>query len=659
MDDPSLSDYIAVLRRRRAVVVLAVLAGVAVALVASLVQTPRYRAESDLLLRRTASEEILVDEVGQVGSSMDAQRELNNEIRLIESRTVRDAVDDAYDGPLDVDDVSASATAADSDDGMTIAVESTDADDAADLVNLYAETYIAERQDQQVEDLLSASEEIQTRLDAVRRQIAEVSQPLDSINAQVAAAPAGSAQQAALEQQRQTVLVQVLPQLGPLQSRESTFVGQLQQLEVTQDLTRSGGVEILAPADAPDSPVSPDTTTNLIVGALVGLLGGIGLAFAFERLDDSVRSKEQVETITGLPTLGLIPRGGDGETPPDLVTVEDPTSPASEAYRLLRTSVRFLGVESPLRTILVTSPSAAEGKTVTAANLAAALAQTGDRVILVSADLRRPRLHELFGAPMSPGLTTALLGDIRPEDAVYAVEEVPGLHVLPPGVPPPNPAELLDSPRAREVLAGFAERYDVVVVDSPPVLPVTDATVLSRNADAVLLVVAYRSTSRRGLTRAVELLRQVEAPLVGTVLNRVPASEGYGGQTYRYDTYRSRSERRRAKEAEASARPPAAHARHRAGAGTGPPTRAADERAVDAEAAAAVGPGTAPGGTEPRDHGTTGPEPRGGDPDAGSPDPARAPSGNGGSLVGRAPGDGAAPGHPAGEPRGAGRADPT
>lgn len=562
MDEPNLHDYLAVLRRRRRVVALSALAAIAAALVISLVQTPQYRAETELLLRRTASEEILVDEVGQVRSSTDSERELNNEIRLIESRAVRDAVDDVYDGPLDVDDVTAGAPASDSNDVLDISLVSDDPGAAAELVNLYAETYLTERQDRQIADLIAASEEIQTRLDGLREQIAEVGRPLDDINARIAAAPTGSAQRTQLEDQRQTVFAQVLPQLAPLQSRESSFRGQLEQLEVTQDLTRAGGIEVLAPADEPDSPVSPNTVGNLVVGALIGLLGGIGLAFAVEYLDDSVGSKEQAERLTNLPTLGVIPKGLDGATGAELVSVEDPSSPAAEAFRSLRTSVKFLGLDSAMKTVLVTSAAASEGKTVTAANLATVLAQRGDRVLLVGADLRRPRIHELFGAPQSPGLTTVLLGDATAESTIFAIEEVAGLYVMPPGPTPPNPAELLDSSRARELFASLGELYDTAVVDAPPVLPVTDAQVLAAIADAVLLVVAFRETSKRGLARAIELLSQVQAPLVGTVLNLVPANEGYAGQPYRYESYRNRSERRRQRDEAHAAVDPAVHPAH-------------------------------------------------------------------------------------------------
>lgn len=546
MNDPTLQDYITVLRRRRLVVIGSVLVALALALAISLIQTPKYRAETELLLRRTPTEELLVDELGQARSSTESERELNNEIRLIESRLVRDAVDDRYDGPIDVDDVDARAPSSDANDALEISVVSTDAAEAAHLANLYAETYISERQSRQVEDLLAASEEIQTRLDELRLQIEEVSRPLEDIDARIAATPVDSAERTQLEEQRGTIMRQVLPQLSPLQSRESSFRGQLEQLEVTQDLSQAGGIDVLDPAEEPESPVVPNAARNLVVGGLIGILGGIALAFARDYADDSVKSKEESERLTGLPTLGLIPKvARRKESKTALISLDGPTSPAAEAFRSLRTSVKFLGVDEDIRTVLVTSAAASEGKTVTAANLAVALVQSGERVLLTGADLRRPRLHELFGAPLTPGLTTVLLRDTPVDAAIYDVAELPGLHLLTSGPTPPNPSELLGGEHARTMLRELAERYDTVIIDSPPVLPVTDAQVLAHLVDATIVVVAYGETSRRGLTRTLELLHQVDAPVAGTVLNLMPPNKAYAGAPYRYEAYRSRSERRR------------------------------------------------------------------------------------------------------------------
>jgi polysaccharide biosynthesis transport protein len=545
MADQSLHDYVNALRRRRWVVISSVLLAIGAASAVSLLQTPQYRAESQLLLRRTPSQEVLIGDAGQARSSSDSERELNNEIRLVESQAVRDAVDLVYDGPLDVDDVDGSAPESQTNDVLEVSLVSSDPAAATELVNVYVETYINERRSRSLDNLRAASDEIQARLDDLRARIDELSRPLSAIDAQIAAAPVNSARRAELEEQRQTISSQVQPQLTPLQSRESAFRGQLEQLEAAQNLSTPGGVEVLTPAEEPESPVSPNTVSNLVVGGLIGLLAGIALALMRDYLDDTVRSKDQAEDVTQVPTLGLIPKGLKGSPAIDLISVTEPTSPATEAYRSLRTSVKFLSLDASVKTILVTSAAASEGKTVTAANLAVVLAQRGDRVLLVGADFRRPRVHRLFGAPQSPGLTTVLLGDSSATSAVYVVEEVPGLHVMAPGSPPPNPAELLDSSRTRELLAVIADEYDSVIIDAPPVLPVTDAQILAGMADGVLLVVAYRETSRRDLARAIELLGQVEAPLVGTVLNLVPANEGYAGQSYRDDAYRSRSERRR------------------------------------------------------------------------------------------------------------------
>jgi capsular exopolysaccharide synthesis family protein len=212
----------------------------------------------------------------------------------------------------------------------------------------------------------------------------------------------------------------------------------------------------------------------------------------------------------------------------------EPSSPAAEAYRSLRTSINFLGVDRSMRIIQVTSSNASEGKTTTIANLAVALARAGERVVIVNCDLRRPRVHEFFGLSDSVGFTNVFLGEMPISTAVQGVPGEPNLRLLASGKLPPNPSELLSSPRTDQIFLALKNQGAIVLVDCPPVLPVTDAAVLSSRVDGTVLVAAAGSTTSKDLARALELLHQVGAPIVGTVLNGVSAESGYG---YQYGYY--------------------------------------------------------------------------------------------------------------------------
>jgi non-specific protein-tyrosine kinase len=235
-----------------------------------------------------------------------------------------------------------------------------------------------------------------------------------------------------------------------------------------------------------------------------------------------------------VPALGLIPKFDTAES--ELVTAAFPTATAAEAFRSLRTSVKFLSVDREVRVVQITSPSPGEGKTVVAANLATVFAQAGDRVVLVGGDLRRPRAEEVMGVPLTPGLTGVLIGEVSLPQAIRPVDGVPNLSVLPAGYPPPNPSELLSGERARRLIDVLAQTYDLVIIDCPPVLPVTDALVLARMADTTLLVTSANKTSRRGLDRTVELLQQVGAPLVGVVMSSLSKDATYGHEPYGYES---------------------------------------------------------------------------------------------------------------------------
>lgn len=250
-----------------------------------------------------------------------------------------------------------------------------------------------------------------------------------------------------------------------------------------------------------------------------------------ELLDDSVKSKGDFQrTVPGVRVLGLIPAVPQWRSKDEALTVSlsDPQSPAAEAFRTLRTGLLYVQDRSRFRSLQVTSASASEGKTTTAVNLAVAFAAAGQRVVLVGCDLRRPRVHEFFDLSNEFGFTSVLLGKVPLSRALQEVPRQPRLFVLASGPLPPNPSELLSSRRTQEVLRSLAADADLLIIDSPPLLPVTDALVLSDSMDATLLVSVVCSTTRSELRRAVELLGSVEAPLVGAVLNGVSPQESYG-----------------------------------------------------------------------------------------------------------------------------------
>jgi capsular exopolysaccharide synthesis family protein len=306
----------------------------------------------------------------------------------------------------------------------------------------------------------------------------------------------------------------------------------------------TGGVELAAPPVLPKTPSSPKTDRNVGLGIVVGLILGLILAFVIDGFDDSIRSEEEVDrSYPNLPHLGVIPmvEGWNDANRPYIVTLEAPLAVASEAYRSLRTAVEFARLNRSVRTILVTSSMGLEGKTSTAANLGVVFAGSGQHTLIVSADLRRPRLGTFFGLSEDVGLSSLALGIATPEEAIQIVESVPGLSFLGTGPLPAGAAEFLSSPKLEEVIGDLRDRFDIVIIDAPPVLPVTDAVVMSRYLDGVLLVVAQNRTHRRSLQRVHALLTQVNAQVLGSMINgaaiRGADAYGYYGKYAQYGAY--------------------------------------------------------------------------------------------------------------------------
>ena len=302
---------------------------------------------------------------------------------------------------------------------------------------------------------------------------------------------------------------------------------------------KSNNFRIVDSARAPMSPIEPNIPRNLMFALVLGLASGVGLAFLIEGLDNTVRTTEQAQMVSGLASLGMIPLGSksarEGPNPKrlilasskeavELVTQARPQSQMAESYRALRTSLLLSNLGAPPKVIMVTSALPQEGKSTTSINTSVVLAQKGVRVLLIDADLRRPSIHKTLGMGPHSGLSNVLTGSTTLEQAIVHTTILPNLFVLPAGTPPPNPAELLASSEMRDLLTRLRGEYDHIVIDTPPSLSVTDAVVLSPRADAVLLVIRSGQTTKQALRRSRDILTQVNAKVVGVLLNAVDLS---------------------------------------------------------------------------------------------------------------------------------------
>ncbi len=498
-------------RRKWTIVLIAVIATV-VAFGVSKTETPTYQATAQLLFQPTASQSVL-------GSgALFATPNVSDDISLIESPRVAAIVLSRIGSVPPMSATNVSGT-----DLIDIAVTSTVPADAARAANAYADAYLSYERRQTVSNLLASARVVQHRISSIQSQISAL---------QTTAATQSGAAQAATQ-----------ARIAGIEQQLTTLTGQLNTLQSSAALD-SAGAELIVPATPPTSPSSPRTLRNTLFGFGGGIVIGLALAFVRENLDDTVGSREDLERAQpDLPVLAQIPYEAHPPKAIPLVSVVRPHSAGAEAYRSLRTSVQFLTLERSLRTLQVTSPKSGDGKTTTVANLAVALAGAGQRVIVLDCDLRRPRLHEPFGVANEVGFTSVLLGD-SPISAV--LQEPPGfegrLRILSSGPHLSNPSELLSSQRTAEVLASLSGMADLIVIDSPPVLPVTDAVALAPRVDATLMVVSSGQTTAKDLARSLEVLGQVAAPVVGAVLNAVVPESRYGGyryRGYRYEPYRS------------------------------------------------------------------------------------------------------------------------
>ncbi|MCC6338252.1 MAG: polysaccharide biosynthesis tyrosine autokinase [Myxococcales bacterium] len=312
----------------------------------------------------------------------------------------------------------------------------------------------------------------------------------------------------------------------------------LKDIELSGAL-RTSNVKVLDAARPSMAPIRPNVPQGVLMGVIAGLILGLGIALLLEFLDSSVSSQSEVEERLGLTFLGFVPTIPENPNgPKDLHVFREPKSLIAECTRAVRTNLLFMSPDKPFKRMLVTSSGPQEGKSTTVINLGITMAQSGNRVLIIDTDMRRPRLHRAFGVPNDVGVSSVVVGEGQAEDAVKSTE-VPGLFVLPCGPVPPNPAELLHTKAFADLLNHLGEKFDRILLDSPPVGAVADAVVLATQADGVVVVLKAGQTHREVAQRTVKALRDVKANIYGAVLNDVNLEKSkygdyYYGYTYRY-----------------------------------------------------------------------------------------------------------------------------
>lgn len=522
-----LRDYLNVILVRRWTIIQAIVVVALTALVASMVQPRTFQGEAKVLISESDSSAALF---GQILPELSSQpeRALQTQVQLMQLRplaenTVRRLGLEMTPQDL-LEDVEVSAV------GQTnvvwVRAQSEDPDRAALIANTLADEYVKWSRETKRESLSAAAEEVEQRLKQAKSEVLELGR---KIQAQ------GKSDDLAAE-------------LAIATGSYTTLAEKLEQLRINEQLEVGSG-RLVSPAVEDLKPIAPQPFRNTLLGAVVGLVFGFGMAFLYEYLDNTIKSSEEAERLYGAPVLGIVPlEKYEKGVKRRLTIVESPGSAAAEAYRVLRNSLDFINFERDLKTVLITSAAPGEGKSTVAANLAASLAQAGKKVVLVSCDFRRPTTDQFYGVNNMIGLSDVLLGT----HSMKAALQRPGddqLLVMTAGKMPPNPSELLGSTKMKEIIESLEEWADWVIVDSPPLLAVADPVSVARWVDGVLMVSRAGESTKEAATKGVELLSKVGARVIGVAVwgldetrNRPGYGYGYGygyytGGYYYYSSY--------------------------------------------------------------------------------------------------------------------------
>ncbi len=516
-----LSDYVKILRRRWPWILLPLLLIMAAAAAYTLSQTLTYRARASVLLADSAAQ----DAYFGAGNVNAENRDLANEINIALSDVVRDEVERRSGGPVNV----TIERSFESDLLLFNAAASTPTA-AADAANTWANVYVEAKQEQAASSLATTITAFEEDIVDLRTQRQELRLPLDRLEDDLAAARAED-DRARLQTQVDRLKADLQVELSLIDNELRGLGTNVTNLQIASQLARTGTAQVTQEAFPPQNPSNAPLSRNLILGGVVGLILGVGLALMIDNLDRSIKSSQDLAGL-GLPVLGLIPKPGRdlpiSQLP--LATMNHTGTSVADGYQKVRTAVEFALLGRKIKSLLITSANPSEGKTSTSCNLSWAMSAVDHRVVLADVDFRRPRIHDVFACAPEPGLSDNLLhGTPLNQLALRVDDERSNMVIIPTGARPPSPGDFVASPAFSDLLRNLEAEADLVILDAPPVLPVSDALSIARHVDAVLVVAKAGETSKQDLSTAVEGLRRVGADVLGVCLiGAKPETTSYG-----------------------------------------------------------------------------------------------------------------------------------
>lgn len=520
-----LRDYLKIARRRWRWILAPLLLVPLFAWYTTSRQTEVWQATARVLLANSAAQDAIQ---GGNTNSFTVSRQLANEINLAESDSTKSEVRSRLDLAKDDDLPSGTIEAESGSDVLNFVFTGKSPEDAARFANTWAEVYVDVKQQTAQDSITRTVTTLEGNLEELRSQRSEIRSELEDLEDRLARATVDA--QPAIQAKIDREASAISGDLNLIDARIASNIDSITKLQLDGELAAQGTATVYQTAAEPQKPTNAPLSRNLILAVFVGSILGVAAALLAENLDQTVSSHEEIEAL-GLTPLGSIPKASRELKRTELALIghDRPEHAISDGYQKVRTALQFTVLDSGIRSIVVSSPLQGDGKTTTSVNLALAFASVDRQVVLVDADLRRPRIHSVFATALRPGLTDALVGNIPLNEVAVRFHASPdNLAALPAGTQPPNPSTFLSSPGFAALAKDLRASSDLVIYDAPPILPVSDALSVSQHADGVVLVASSGITKAEDLSASAAAIVRAGSKVLGVVLVGAGDNDRYG-----------------------------------------------------------------------------------------------------------------------------------